>query len=465
MQKKKINSYFTASIFYMLGNGFGQGLMMLSSIIFTRIMTKGDYGLYSTYYSVVSILNTIVGANLFNGLNNAYLDYKSDIKSYRASNLFLSTLVFLSVSVVCVIINLLFLKKLSYFLMFMALVHAYSFFVVNYYNYSANMENKYIVKSILLVLPNLLQILLSIMFIMLLPTSGVNARVIGSTIGVGSCATIVYYIMIKGNKKLVNKEYWKYGLLISVPSVFSSISYMLMSQFDHIMVTRFCGAEETAVYSLIYNIGYMLVAVMQATNGVLTAWLFNSLHSNNTKNIREIQKWYLFVYAIFAIGLLMIAPEIIKILGPESYWNFDYISPFVIGSFFMVMYSFYTTEALYHKKTIAVALHVCSAALINIVLNYLLIPRFGGVGAAYTSAFAYFVLFLILQIYGNKLDKNLFSKKYFLIFALIVVISSVIFKFVYSNVVLRYGIFSSILFAGLIYLYLKKDALLRLAKK
>ena len=463
---KGINKYIKASVFYMFGNGIGQGIIFLSSIIFTRIMTQEDYGLYTTYYSVVTILNTLVGANLFNGLNNAYIDYKDNVHKYRASNLFLSTIVFAAVSVITIIATRFISVGIPLTLIIMALIHAYGFFVLTYYRYSANMENKYVPNTVFMILPNVLQVAFSIVFIKCLPTSGVNARVIGSTLGVGVCAIAVYIYMISGQlKHLVTKEYWKFGLAISVPSVLSSISYMLMSQCDHLMITAFKGAEETAVYGLIYNIGFILVAVMQATNGVLSAWLYRTLDSNDITGVRKVQKWYLFVYGAVATCVLMISPEVIKIMSPESYWQFEYVAPFVIASYLMVMYSFYTIIGLFYKKSTMISICVVIAAVINFATNAVFIPRFGGIAAAFTSAGSYLVLFIMLRFVGQKLYKNLFSLTTFIISFAIIVALGVLFNFVYSIIWLRYAVYIAILVVAGIYVLLKKSEWVSILKE
>ena len=76
---KKTSVFFNASIWYIVANCLGQGIMLLSSIIFTRIMSQEHFGLYTTYYSVVALLTPFVGANLFVGLNNGYFDFKEEI--------------------------------------------------------------------------------------------------------------------------------------------------------------------------------------------------------------------------------------------------------------------------------------------------------------------------------------------------------------------------------------------------
>lgn len=460
--KQRINPLLKASIYYILGNGIGQGVILLGTVIFTRIMTQEDYGFYSTYYSMVSILTTLVGANLFIGLNNAYIDYKNEIHKVRASLLVLSMIVF---SVICsgtILLNNLLGVNIPTFMLIMALLHAYSFFIVNYFNYSANMENKYKAKTVFMLLPNILQIVLSVLFICLLPMSALNARIIASVMGVAGCALCVAVYMLKGQSGFFNREYWLYALKISIPSVLSSISYMLMQQSDKIMITSFYDAEETAVYSLIYNVGYILYAVLQATNGVWQAWIYRALDSGKIENVKKVQKWYLVVFAQMAFGLLMISPEMVKILGPETYWEFQYIAPFILGSCLMVMYTFYTTVGLFYKKAGKVSVCVLVAAILNIILNYLCIPYFGGVAAAYTSALSYIVLFFMVRMLVQKMNRGLFAMKYFIVFFLLVAGGCVLFQMVYERTLMRYIIYIGLLLLSLVYMWLNKKELAEL---
>lgn len=462
--KQKINPLLKASVFYIIGNGIGQGVILLGTIIFTRIMTQNDYGVYSTYYSLVSILTTLVGANLFIGLNNAYIDYASDIHHFRASVLVLSSLVFSITTALVLLGKIIIDSEISSFIIIMALVHAYAFFVVNYFSYSANMENRYQIRTVFLLLPNILQIVISVLFIYMFPQIALNARITGSALGVVACAVWVYFYMLKGQHKLYNKDFWRYALKISVPSVLSSISYMLMQQFDKVMITKFYNAAETAVYSLVYYVGYILYAVQQATSSAWQVWIYRALDSGDLDNVKKVQKWYLFVFGQMAYGLLMISPEMVKILSPKSYWDFNYIAPFILGSCLMVMYSFDTTVGLFYQKSAKVSLCVFLAAMVNLVLNYLMIPKFGGVAAAYTSVVAYLLLFALSRRMVHKLHSGLFSLKYFMIFFISIIIGCIIFNIIYRNIFLRYIIFLVLLFLSLIYMLFNKKEILGLIK-
>lgn len=462
---KGINKYVKATTFYILGNGIGQGIVFLSSSVFTRIMSKDDFGLYGNYYSIVSILATLVGSNLFMGLNIAYIDHKDDIKRYRSSNLFLSTIVLIIVALISLVINCFLPEPWPLLIVLFALLHAYGFFVINYFNNSANMENKYIARTIMLMIPNILQIGLSILFILYLPLSDMYSRVIGSVCGIFGCGIVLYFIMMKQGKCLYNKTYWNYGLKVSVPSVLSSISYMIMINLDNVMVTNFKGASNAATYIFIYNIGYILYAIMQATSSTLQAWLYNILSSGNTQNAKRVQKWYLLIFDIFAIGLLMISPEIIKIMSPESYWSFEYVGPFVIGSYLMVMYNFYSIVCEFHKKNMILSIFVCIAAVVNTVSNFFLIPIYGGLAASLTTVFSYILLFFLMRGLCQKLNKNLFSDKLFIVSFSIVVACTVIYEFVHSMIFARYIIFMVILLLITIYTLTKRSEWIGIIKQ
>ena len=466
---KKTSVFFNASIWYIISNCLGQGIILLSSIVFTRIMSQEDYGLYTTYYSVVVMLVPFVGANLFVGLNNGYFDFKENRKQFRASVLFLSLIVFIGVSLFLVFLTYIFNKisnkQLSFLVLIFALLHSYSFFVVNYYNNFSNMENKYKVKSFLMLLPNVLQVAFSILLIYCIRINAYYERVVGSAAGVFVCAIVLFIVMLVGNYKLLNKEYYLYALKLSVPSVLSSISYIIMQQSDHIMITEFVGAEFTAVYGLVYCIGNILYAFLQSTSGAFQSWAYHALDSGNHIGIKQIQKWYLFFYLVISIGLLMIAPEMIKILAPSSYWDFRYIPPFLAGSCMLVLNSFYSTVGTFYKKPGKVSLCVAAAAICNIVLNIIFIPKYGAIAAAYTSFASYIFLVLLGRILIQIVHKGLYSDMLFLFFSVVIVLNCIIFVYVCDRPVLRYSSYGMILFGLFFYAYLKQNEILSLVRE
>ena len=382
---------------------------------------------------------------------------KNRIKEFRKSVLCLSFVIMILSSVVVLLAGKILLNEFSVFIIVMLLLDSYGFFVINYRMYSANMENDYKRKQSLLILPYAFQLIIPILFMLFLSQTSFEIRVIGSTVGVCGIAVLLFIEMMRYKGKLIDINDWKYALSIALPSVVMSISYMLMQQCDKVMITNICGSSDTAVYSVIYYLGYAIIAVDQAVAPVRQAWIYQKLDEQDVHEAGNIQKWYLVVIAILTTGLIMAGPEVVKIIAPSSYWQFEYIVPFVVSACMMMLYRFYTEITLFYKKNMILSMCVCVCAIINIILNAVLIPRAGAVAACYTTVVSYFLLFILTGIVSGKCMKHIYSKKVFLCFILWISGVSVLSYTVYETMWIRYIVYGSLLMIILIYTYVKRS--------
>lgn len=453
---KRVNPFVKSSIIYIISTIIGQGMSFLGIVIFTRLMEQNDYGQYSTYYAYVSVVTVLIGANLHYALNNAYIDQKERIKEFRKTILFLSAIIMLTITLVILLIGTILLKDFSFFIIIMLAFHSYGFFVVNYRVYSANMENDYKRKQWLLIFPNTFQIVFAVVLMNIINCNSFEIRVVGSTLGLGIIAAVAFIEMMRCKGKLIDIRYWKYALSIALPSVIMSISYMLMQQCDKVMITRMCGADDTAVYSVIYYLGYAIIAVDQAVAPVRQAWIYKKLDVKDIEDANVIQKWYLMVMAILTTGLIMVGPEIVKLIAPRSYWQFEYIVPFVVSSCMMLLYRFYTEVTLFYKRNAILSVCVSVCAVINILLNVVLIPKVGAVAACYTTVVAYFLLFILTGIVSERCMKHIYSKTIFGYFILWISSVSILSYKAYENIWMRYVVYGIALSLLLIYTYVKR---------
>ncbi len=448
---KKINPMIYAAVLYIVGTIVGQGVTFLGTIVFTRVMSRENYGLYSTYYSVMAILEVLVGSNLYVSLQNAYIDYKHEVKQYRKACLFLSSIVCAIISVAVLGVRAFFFPEVPLYMVLFALIHAYAFFVVNYRMYCDNMEYAYKKKLLLLVLPALLQFIFALCLVINFQANMLMARIVGSALGVGVCGLVAYISIMKSSGRIVIPDYWKYGLAISCPSVMMSLSYMIMQQCDKVMITFFCGAEDTAVYSVIYYLGYAITAVSQGVGAVFQAWIYRAIDRQEFESVKNVQKWYVILVMAMETGILMLSPEIIKIIAPQEYWQYEYVGPFVLGASMMFLYGLYTTIGLFFKRTGKISMCVLTSALTNIILNAILIPQFGAVAACYTTVASYILLFFMAKRIGDKEIQNLYDIKILYRFMFFSIISCCVFLMIMNNLTLRILIYGLVLVVLCIY--------------
>lgn len=464
----KINKYLVSSLWYMVAIGVGYSIAFIGSIVFTNLMDTNSYGLYTTYYSIVTLLCPFVCGNLFISLQNGYFDFKENRKEFHSSVFLLSLIIFLIFSCICLFICFFVntLTRFNYSILFLliALIHAFSFFVINYFNTYENLCGHYKLRSTLIIMQNVLPVLFSIILIMVFAKNSYYERIIGSTLPLIIISIFLGFIILKNGNQLINKLYYRYALKISIPSMVGSISSLVMSNADNIMITSMVSADATAVYGFMYNIGNVLVVVLSAVSASVTAWIYNALDTKKNEAARTGQKWYYLFFCLIICMLLMIFPEFIKLFTPEAYWDFRYIVPFVFACSLSVVNALHCDIINYNKKTGMVSLCVAVSAGINVILNYFFIKKFGAIAAAYTSLLSMLVQTVLYRIVLKRTAENIFSDLYSILYIIMIFMMCVFFIFVYNNVLIRYIVYSFIIICLIAVIVCKRHNLLELIK-
>lgn len=140
--------------------------------------------------------------------------------------------------------------------------------------------------------------------------------------------------------------------------------------------------------------------------------------------------------------LMLIAPEIIKFLGPKEYWNAIYcVIPIVIGGYFSFLYYIPCQVEYYYAKTKYIAFGSILAAIVNIILNSIFIHQYGYIAAAYTTLISYLLYFLFHYLISVHIaHKCLFETKKLVIMSCGVILFGVVaFRLMYSPII-RWGL-------------------------
>ena len=81
-----------ASLWYTICNVLNKGIALISTPIFTRILTEEQYGTFAIFQSWFSILIIFTSLNVFlGGYQKGLLLYKDDVKKFTSSQLGLTT--------------------------------------------------------------------------------------------------------------------------------------------------------------------------------------------------------------------------------------------------------------------------------------------------------------------------------------------------------------------------------------
>lgn len=433
-----------SGIWFTVGTFFIQGISFITMPIFTRMLGTTGFGIVTVYTTWLSVFTTILTLGLLASVNNAKVDFKERYDEFASSILFLATIF----AVIWIIIGFIFKKQIGYMinlnsiLVMFLIIQSFFGFIVDFSNAKLNAEYKYKKYLFISISSAILNTILAIILISNFKTDKYYGRVGSLLIVALLYGTVLYVIAMRKSKKLINFEYWKYALVISIPAIVHLLSGVILQSVDTVMINSMIGASAAGIYGFAYKIGMIMYIVWLACNKAWVPWFYENMKEKNHKDVEQKIKYYIMLFTVMGFVLIFISPEIGKIMGTKDFYKgLDYVPLIMVGYYFQFLYSIPANLEFYTKNTKYLSLGTLIAALTNIVLNYILIPRYGAVTAAWTTIISYILLFLYHYFISlHMYEVRVYTFKPFAYGILCIVLSSTIFFIVKNNWILRYGI-------------------------
>lgn len=450
------NKVVKAGSWYTVTNFFTKGLAFLTLPIFTRLLSTADYGTVNLYQSYLNIFVIIFSLDLMASVQRAKFDFKEEYDQFISSVLFLGIISFAGFSIFLLIFQDYFSKllELDKILLYLIIIHSFFMFVQNFVFAKFRVEYNYKRISIIQIINSSGSILLSIFLItQIFNENRYFGKILGSSIPVVVFGLVLLIYTFSKGKKLINKEFWKYALIISLPLIFHNLSGIINAQFDRILINKYIGASETGIYSFAYNVGMIITVLWSSMNQAWVPWFYEKMEKEDYTTIIKRAKNFRDFFTLVYILILFLSPEIIKIMADESYWEGLFIVPFIfMAYYFNLMYSFEANIEFYTKKTHMIATGTIFAAAINVILNIIFIPKYGYTAAAITTVISNFSLFVFHYLITNYILKiKIFGLKFHIISLIYVSLSTITFIVLQNFLILRIVIIS----LGIIFIYFK----------
>ena len=447
-----------SSLWYMISKFLNKGISFIIIPIIARILTKSEMGIYNNFAAWLSLLTVICTLSLHASIVSARYDYKNNLYDYIKSVILLGTIVTILFGVaflgfktkICEITSL---DERFLWVIFIVLLitPAYSIYLQ-----IATFEYRYKIVATLSTGISAGAVLLSFIFIFFWQNN-LNARIIGSQLPLILVGIVLYgYFLKKGT--VVKKEYMKYALCVSVPYMIHLLSGNILSSVDRTMITAMCSSEATALYSMAYNIAMLVGVLWDAMNSAFVPWLGEQLEQQSYTKIKSFSRQYVLIFAVGITVIMLLGPEVLYIMGGAAYIEAKVvIPPVMLGYFFMFIYSMYANIEQLKKETRAMAAGTIVAAIINLALNYIFIPKYGYVAAAYTTLAGYVFLFLFHYFivkrmdYAHVYDTSIIFGSSVLMFVVLFVV-----ELAYENIFMR--IACMVVLCMLLFIFYKKNA-------
>lgn len=403
-----------AAIGYTIGNYLIKGLVFLTIPVFSRLLSTEDYGIYNTYLAYESIITLFVSLAVFMSLKNAKYDFSQNYNGYVSSILVLQFISFLcALLLATAFIDLVkTLTGMNYAVIVLLLIQSLGTGVLAVYNAHIGLSFSYKRYIKIAAFNSVSNVFFSLVLIFwFFNQQRAFGRILGTVIPYFFIIFYVWHYFFKQAKPVISKRFWRYALAFSIPLIPHAISQVILNQFDRIMISNMVGVSESGIYSFAYNILAIILVIMGSVDNVWGPWFYKKMHDGDEIAIKKESSNYIIGMLFLCLVVLLIAPELIKLLGPKEYWDSIYcVVPLVMAGFFTFLYTIPCQIEYYYKKTIFIAFGTFLAAVINIIMNYIFINAYGYVAAAYTTFLSYVLYFIFHYLLAKYIEgKQLFD--------------------------------------------------------
>ena len=382
-------------------------LLFLLTPLYTAVLTTKDYGIADLINTTILFVYPVLTLAIADATLRFALD-ENESKS----------------EVMCCSILFTMISALSLILLYPCgkfidteLSEYFNYFVITYILFNINncFANfiKGIGKTTLFALQGILQtlaIVISNILLLVIFKVGLRGYLISIIIGYIVPVIVVFfagklynYIFPFRLSKRIVAEMLKY----SIPMIPTLLAWSINSSIDKYMITGIVGISENGLYSAAHKIPTIVTTLLSI---FLQAWQISAISNyksdDESEYYTEIYKALDLISVVACTCLILCTKWIASLLFAKKFFDAWKFVPFLIlAAVFSSNSGFLAAAYRAAKKTASLFISVCVGAVVNIVLNYILLKKTGTVGAAIATAVSFFFVWLVRIILVQKIVK------------------------------------------------------------
>lgn len=411
MVKKLWNKYknfpvqVRASFWFLICSFLQRGISVITTPIFTRLLSTEEYGRYGAFDSWLKIVTIFVSLHLYSGVHTQGLvKFSEDRKRYSSSIQGLTLVLSLAWTVIYLLFqeywNRLFSLTTVQMLAMLVMIWATSAF--NLWAGEQRVEYRYQRLVLATLVASVAKPVVGILFVKY-ATDKVTARILGLALVELVCYTGFFIVQMMRGKQFYSKKYWTHALMFNLPLIPHYLSQTVLNSADRIMIKDMVGASEAGIYTLAYSISQIMTLFNTALSHTLSPWIYQKIKDNKAQDITRIAYLAMFGIAVLNLGLIAVAPEMVALFAPATYHEAIWVIPPVAMSvLFIFSYDLFAKFEFYFEKTRFIMVASVLGAALNVILNYIFIRIYGYYAAAYTTLFCYIVYVMAHYIFMRR---------------------------------------------------------------
>ncbi len=404
-----------ASFFYIGSNGLSQAISFGLVMVLTKLLSPLQYGLLSTVQSLLPLGETFVEQGSTGSLMRETYDTKQP-----QTWIYHSIIIKIMFGGIFALV-ILFLQDYLHTVYHFPLWLIWSLPILCFMTSLSNMLGRFWIAAdqatpftIFQGVRTLFTAGLTLLFLFTIAKSW-ESRIFGLWISeaIGAFFCIIYLYKTYPFQLKFEFPIFKQMATFGIPLFISATAQWIINLSDRLFLAAWTNLAITGMYSL----GYAIASIIEVISGSLIfaamPHIFKGLNSDDPQKLNKMVHYsYLYILGMFLLTIAWIAISalIIKIFIGPSYHDAIQIIPWIaFAYFFNAIFRLIAQYISFSKKTNAFIYIYMGAALINVLGNIILIPRYGAMGAAQSTFFA----FLSKTVFGFILLPKVFPLPWF----------------------------------------------------
>lgn len=371
---------------------------------YTGYLTTAEFGTADIITQTCNLLLPIISLGITNGVFRFAIDSNHDKKSVFSAGLYTITLgglLFLIIAPLLAISPQ--LRSYLWLIVIYTMASCYHSLCAQF----IRAKNKTAFFAVQGIINTALVIVFNILFLAVFHF-GITGYVLSVALADGLTSLLIF-LKEKLWREIVrkpNKSTLKQMLGFSIPMIPATIFWWVTSVSDRYMVTWFLGEAENGIYAVSNKLPTVLTLVSTV---FMQAWQFSAISESENDKKEHIEfygkVWASFQSVMFLAGsaITALAVPMIKILTTESYYSaWKFVPMLALAMVFSAFANFMGSVYVVEKRSKNSFLTTMVGAALNIVLNFVLIPKIGSQGAAIATFVSYLAVFIIRTYDAKK---------------------------------------------------------------
>ena len=181
-------------------------------------------------------------------------------------------------------------------------------------------------------------------------------------------------------------------LRFGIPLIFANMGLFILNFSDRWFLRHFWSLDVVGVYAVGYKFGFMMNYLVVQPFFVMWQSRMYVIHAQaeHPKIFRQIFALYGFVLVYIGLAMSIFSPEVVRLMVGSKFAASQDVIPIVVLSYVFYGLSYYAQLGLFlTDKTRVIAVIGGVAAVLNLVVNYFLIGRYGMMGAAWATLLSF----------------------------------------------------------------------------